>query len=166
MKIKRPKRKTLMQFTLVILAIFLIRSYQQQDLTTGNVPSFSSQTLSGDIMSSNPLPNQAILIHFWATWCPICNLENANIQTLSEDYKVLNIAMQSGSDLEVETYAQENQMRLDNLINDQSGSIARLFGVKATPSSFIVNPQGQIQFSEIGYVTTLGYRLRLWWAGL
>jgi thiol-disulfide isomerase/thioredoxin len=166
MKIKRPKRKTLMQFTLVILAIFLIRSYQQQDLTTGNVPSFSSQTLSGDIMSSNPLPNQAILIHFWATWCPICSLENANIQTLSEDYKVLNIAMQSGSDLEVETYAQENQMRLDNLINDQSGSIARLFGVKATPSSFIVNPQGQIQFSEIGYVTTLGYRLRLWWAGL
>jgi thiol-disulfide isomerase/thioredoxin len=166
MKIKRPKRKTLMQFTLVILAIFLIRSYQQQDLTTGNVPSFSSQTLSGDIMSSNPLPNQAILIHFWATWCPICNLENANIQTLSEDYKVLNIAMQSGSDLEVETYAQENQMRLDNLINDQSGSIARLFGFKATPSSFIINPQGQIQFSEIGYVTTLGYRLRLWWAGL
>jgi len=80
--------------------------------------------------------------------------------------KVLNIAIQSGSDLEIQAHAEENNMQLDNIINDQSGSISKLFGVKGTPSSFFVNTKGQIQFTEIGYVTTLGYRLRLWWAGL
>jgi thioredoxin-related protein len=45
-----------------------------------------------------------------------------------------------------------------------SGTLAKLFGVRATPSSFFINPKGRIQFSEVGYVTTLGYRLRLWWA--
>ncbi|WP_249360578.1 redoxin domain-containing protein [Bathymodiolus heckerae thiotrophic gill symbiont] len=155
-----------MKFIMVILAIFLIREYQQQDLTSGLVPSFSSKTLSGEVMNSNPLPDQAILVHFWAVWCPICNLENDNIQALSKDYKVLNIAIQSGTDLEIETYAEDNNMALDNLINDRSGSISKLFGVKGTPSSFIINPKGRIQFTEVGYVTTLGYRLRLWWAGL
>ena len=166
MKIKRPNRKTIMQFMMVILAIFIIRVYQQQDLTIGLVPSFSSQTLSGEVMNSNPMPDKGSLIHFWATWCPVCNLENDNIQAISEDYKVLNIAIQSGSDLEIYAYAEENNMKPDNIINDQSGSIAKLFGVKGTPSSFFVNTKGQIQFTEVGYVTTLGYRFRLWWAVL
>jgi len=151
---------------MVIIAIFIIRVYQQQDLTIGLVPSFSSQTLSGEVMNSNPMPDKGSLIHFWATWCPVCNLENDNIQAISEDYKVLNIAIQSGSDLEIYAYAEENNMKPDNIINDQSGSIAKLFGVRGTPSSFFVNTKGQIQFTEVGYVTTLGYRFRLWWAGL
>jgi thiol-disulfide isomerase/thioredoxin len=51
--------------------------------------------------NSKPLPNQAVLIHFWATWCSICRLENDNIQAISQDYRVLNIAMQSGTDTEL-----------------------------------------------------------------
>jgi thiol-disulfide isomerase/thioredoxin len=155
-----------MQFMMVILAVFLIRAWQQQDLTTGMVPSFVSKTLSGEIINGKPLSNQSVLIHFWATWCGICRLENDNIQALSEDYKVLNIAMQSGTDAELKAYAEEHNMRLDNMINDHSGSLAKLFGVRATPSSFFVNSKGQIQFVEVGYVTSFGYRIRLWWAGL
>ena len=166
MKIKRPNRKTVMQFMMVILAIFLIREYQQQDLTSGKSPSFTSKTLSGEVMNANPLPDQGVLVHFWAVWCPVCNVENDNIQAISKDYKVLNIAIQSGSDMEIQAYAEENNMQLDNLINDQSGSISMLFGVKGTPTSFFINPKGQIQFTEVGYVTTWGYRMRLWWAGL
>jgi len=166
MKINRPSRKTLMQFMMVIIAIFAIRMWQQQDLTQGMTPSFSSQTLTGEVMNSNPLPDQAILIHFWATWCPVCAVENDNIQAISEDYKVLNIAIQSGSDDEIKKYAEENNLKLGNIINDQSGSLSRLFGVKGTPSSFFINTEGRIQFVEVGYTSTLGYRLRLWWAGL
>jgi len=117
-------------------------------------------------MNSNPLPDQGILIHFWATWCPVCAVENDNIQAIAEDYKVLNIAIQSGSDDDIKKYAEENNLKLDNIINDQSGSLSRLFGVKGTPSSFFINTKGRIQFVEVGYTTTLGYRLRLWWAGL
>ncbi len=106
------------------------------------------------------------MIHFWATWCPVCTVENDNIQAVAEDYKVLNIAIQSGSDDDIRKYAEENNLKLDNIINDQSGSLSRLFGVKGTPSSFFVNTEGRIQFVEVGYTTTLGYRLRLWWAGL
>lgn len=155
-----------MQFMLVILAIFAIRAWQQQDLTIGQVPSFTSKTLSGETLNSNPLPDQAILIHFWATWCPVCELENDNIQSLSQDYKVLNIAIQSGTDRDIIEYAKEHDLMLNNIINDHNGSLAKLFGIKGTPTSFVVNRYGRIQFVEVGYATELGLRLRLWWAGL
>ncbi len=167
MNIKRRTRKTILQLVLVVLVIFAIRMWQQQDLTKGIAPSFTSRTLSGEVINSKPLPNQAVLVHFWATWCGVCRLENDNIQALDgENYRVLNVAMQSGKDAKLKAYAKEHNMRIDNIINDNSGTIARLFGVRATPSSFFINPEGKIQFVEVGYVTTLGYRLRLWWASL
>ena len=76
MNISRPKRKTIIQIILVILAIFVIRLWQQQDLIEGNVPSFTSTSLTGESLSSKPWPNEPLLIHFWATWCPICEMEN------------------------------------------------------------------------------------------
>ena len=166
MKINLPSKKTVMQLMLVVLIILVIRAWQQESLTAGQVPNFSSKTLTGEMLSSAPMPDKAVLIHFWATWCLVCTIEKGNIESIAEDYKVLNIAIQSGTDEEVRAHAQENNMRLDNIINDQSGSISKLFGIRGTPSSFVINTQGKIQFSEVGYVTTWGYRLRLWWASL
>ncbi len=158
------KRKTILQWLLVIIAIFSFRAYQQHDLSSGIVPSFNSKTLSGTSVSSHS--NEPTLIHFWATWCGICQFENDNIQSISRDYRVLNIAMQSGSDTDLQAYAQEHDMRTDNIINDNSGFLAKLLGVKATPTSFFISKDNQIKFSEVGYVSTLGYQLRLWWTSL
>lgn len=159
------RKKTILQWLLIIIAIFSIRAYQQQDLNHESTPLFHSKTLTGEVLSSHS-KNQPTLIHFWATWCGVCRLENANIQTVSRDYRVLNIAMQSGTDADLKQYAQEHNMQLDNIINDNSGSLAKLFGVSATPSSFFVTKNGKIKFIEVGYVTTLGYLSRLWWLGL
>ena len=164
MKIQRPRRKTLMQVLMIILAIFAMRFYQQQDLTQGQIPSFASKTLSGDIIDTKPREDQAMLVHFWASWCKICELSNPNIQALMPDYKVVNIALQSGSDEEIKAYASEHQLLINNIVNDNHGTLANRFGVNGTPTSFIVAPDGTIRFTEVGYTTTLGYRLRLWWA--
>ena len=110
MNISRPKRKTIIQIILVILAIFVIRLWQQQDLIEGNVPSFTSTSLTGESLSSKPWANEPLLIHFWATWCPICEMENDNIQNVAKDYRTLNIAIQSGSDKEITEYANKNNL--------------------------------------------------------
>ena len=164
MNISRPKRKTIIQIILVILAIFVIRLWQQQDLIEGNVPSFTSTSLTGESLNSKPWPNEPLLIHFWATWCPICEMENDNIQNVAKDYRTLNIAIQSGSDIEITEYANKNNLKLDNIINDRSGTLATFFGVTGTPTSFIISPSGKISSKEVGYMTELGLRYRLWWS--
>jgi thiol-disulfide isomerase/thioredoxin len=154
-------KKSLLHWSLILLAFFSFRAYQHNTLAQGLTPDFQTKTLTGEPAFSRQ--NKPVLIHFWATWCRICELENDNIQTLSKNYTVLNIAMQSGSDAEVINYAKKNKIQLGNLINDQSGTLAKLMGVKATPTSFFINKNNKIQFIEVGYVSTLGYQLRLKW---
>jgi thiol-disulfide isomerase/thioredoxin len=160
----KKQKKNLLQWALIIAVFFSFRAYQQSDLSHGIVPSFQSKGLTGQSFSSNN--NTPKLIHFWATWCGVCRLENDNIQSLSQDYEVLNIAMQSGTDAELIEYAKQNNLVLDNIINDNNASLAKILGVKATPTSFFINQQNQIEFIEIGYTSTIGYKLRLWWASL
>ena len=117
-------------------------------------------------MELKPWPNEPLLIHFWATWCPICEMENDNIQNVAKDYRTLNIAIQSGSDTEITEYANRNNLKLDNIINDRSGTLATFFGVTGTPTSFIISPSGKISSKEVGYMTELGLRFRLWWASI
>lgn len=158
MKIKN-KKKTILQWILIIAIFFVFRFWQQQDLVSDEAPLFNSKTLTGEVISS--VSEEPVLVHFWATWCGVCSVENANIQSLSKHHKVLNIAMQSGSDESIITYAQKENMQLDNIINDNTGSLAKLFGVKATPTSFFIF-KNKIKFIEVGYTTTLGYNIRLW----
>ena len=51
------------------------------------------------------------------------------------------------------------------VLADDAGIIADRFGVSGVPTSFIVEPDGSIAFTEVGYTTKWGLRLRLWMAG-
>jgi peroxiredoxin len=82
-----------------------------------------------------------------------------------DDPNVITIAMQSGKPEEVARYLREQAIAFP-VLNDADGSVSASWGVHAVPASFIIAPDGQIQFVEVGYTTGVGLRLRLWLAGL
>ena len=49
-------------------------------------------------------------------------------------------------------------------IVDQDSRLADLFGVKGVPTSYIIDGNGNIRFTEVGLTSGWGLRLRLWWA--
>ncbi len=53
-------------------------------------------------------------------------------------------------------------MNTANILNDEDGSLMELFGAKAVPASFIIGPDGKIEFIEVGFSTGFGLKLRLW----
>jgi peroxiredoxin len=107
-----------------------------------------------------------VLVHFWATWCPICRTEQDTINAIARDTpNVITVAMQSGSRDEVEKYLKQQGLSFP-VLNDPDGRIAAAWGVHAVPASFIIDPDGQIRFVEIGYTTETGLRLRLWLAAV
>ncbi len=101
-------------------------------------------------------------MHFWATWCPVCEYERDGIEEVAKDYDVINIASQSGSTRELLEYAQKHGMNADIIINDNDGRLMKLYKAHATPTSFIIDKKGQIQFVEVGYSTSVGLKTRLW----
>ena len=149
-----------------ILALLLLALHWWQTRTaaSGAAPPLAGQLLSGELVSLADYRGQPLLVHFWATWCPICRLEQDAIDALARDHVVLTVATNSGTAAELLSYVQNQGLDFPVLL-DEAGDLARLWRVEGVPASFIIDPDGQIAYVSVGYTTGLGLRARLWLAG-
>ena len=149
------------------LLIFIIANaisfFRSPELQDKNLPEITSKLTNQNLFSTTEYKNKPLLIHFWATWCPTCKLEASNIQSLSQSFNVVSIAVKSGSDNEINNYLKEHNLDF-NVINDKDAILAKQFFVQAYPTTFIYNKQNSLSFSEVGYTSTIGLYLRMWWA--
>ena len=120
-------------------------------------------------LSKSPLPlslhveiNKPVMIHFWATWCPVCKTEIDNIQRVSKNYQVITIVVKSGTSEEIQEYLDERNLNF-KVINDKDAYLAQQFGVNVYPTTIIYDKNREVVFSDVGYTSTLGLYLRMWW---
>ena len=148
--------------TLTILAN-IISYYKSTNLNKNNLEIQSFTLLDGTIY--NIQQNKPLLIHFWATWCPICKLEASNIETLSKQFEVITIAVDSPSSDELKAYLKEHQLSF-KVIDDFDKKYASQFNITVYPTTFIYDTNQNLLFSEVGYTSTLGLYMRMLWASL
>lgn len=150
-------------WVIALLIIFLVlRPFMQGDVVEGKAPNFIVETITGETINLEELQGKSVLVHFWATWCPICEIELKRVDKISEDHRVIKIATQSGSNKELLVYAAAKGINPANIVNDSSGKLMQLYGAKAVPANFIIDKDGYIRFIEVGYTTSFGLRVRLW----
>ena len=148
---------------LVLLLVAAFRLYQHRNLASGPAPTLVASDVEGVDRSLASYRGAPLLLHFWATWCGTCRMEQPNIDALAGDLPVLSVASRSGSAQRVAAYARANAV-VPSVIADPDGSLARRFGVGAFPTSFVLDEQGRIRHAEVGYSTELGLRVRMWLA--
>ncbi|MGB5830522.1 MAG: protein disulfide oxidoreductase [Thiohalocapsa sp.] len=147
---------------LLILLIFLgVQWFKARPLASGSAPDLIAETTTAQHFELARWRGQPVLVHFWAVWCPVCELEEHSIDALSEDYRVMTIAMQSGSDADINAYQQQQDVSFP-VIADPYGEIATQWGVRGVPASFVIDANGMIRFASVGYSTSVGLRGRLW----
>jgi peroxiredoxin len=164
-KARRRWLRWLLEFAFVLALILAVNAWRTRDAPGGLAPGFSATLLDGTPVALADFRGSPVLLHFWATWCPVCGLEQGSIDALAEDYRVLTVAMDEAGADEILAYMQERQVEYP-VIHDRDFAIARQYSIRAVPSSFILDTDGRIRFVETGYTTGIGLRLRLWWAGL
>lgn len=108
-------------------------------------------------------PGRAVAVHFWAEWCSICKLEEPSVASLSNDWPVLGVAMQSGNAERVAQVQRQRGMPWPTAV-DPEGSLSRSWGVRAVPALVVIDARGQVRFATSGYTPEWAMRLRLWWA--
>jgi thiol-disulfide isomerase/thioredoxin len=158
---------TVMIFLLAFAGIHL---WQTHDIPAGKAPAFNapatSQASSGVIQLDEwrgRHAGQAVALHFWADWCPICRVEQNSISRLQQDWPVLGVAMQSGDAARVQAVLNRRSLAWLSVV-DPDGAITRRYGLSSVPAFIVLDAQGRIRFAEVGYTTEAGMRLRLWWA--
>lgn len=154
-----------LQLLLFIAIYFGVKYYTQRNLVDNIPPTLTASFLSGQKFNLQEHLDKPILLHFWASWCPVCNLEESSIQSISENHNVVTIAMQSGNEKELTSYMLSKNINFP-VIADNDGAIAQRFGVQAVPVSFIIHSNGKIMFIESGFTSSWGLRARLWLANL
>ena len=148
-------------FALLLAAVyFTAQLYSQRHLVSGPAPAFTAVTLKGRVIDQSVWHDKPVLLHFWATWCPICRLEQGSINSLAKDYRVITVAMDSGGNDAVEQYLAKNGLSFPVIV-DPDGKLAARFGVSGVPTGFVIDTAGQIRFREIGLTSGWGWRLRL-----
>jgi peroxiredoxin len=144
-------------FTLMLVVIIAVSSYQQRNMHSG-------QALSLEGIQYREGPT---LVYFWGSWCSICLTTSPFVSTLAleSEYNIISIALSSGDDQQVTRYLNEHDYHFD-VVNDDSGEISQSWGVAVTPSIFIIDTQGDIRFISTGMTSLWGMKLRLWLATL
>jgi len=148
---------------IVVMTLFAnaISLYKSQDLSKAKLALTTHKLINTNLYT--PLTNKPLLVHVWATWCPVCKAEADNIQRVSEHYEVITIAVNSGTDYEIHNYMKERDLNF-RVINDKKSVLAKELNIAVYPTTFIYDKNGNLVFSEVGYTSSFGLWIRMLYA--
>lgn len=150
-------------FFLLLIAVVIaniVSIYRGYDLNKEQLRTTTFILLDGS--KYNIEEKKPLIIHFWATWCPICRAELSNIEFLSKHYQVITVVVKSGDNDKIREYAKKQRVNF-KIINDNSGDMARKLNISMFPTTIIYDKNKSMAFTDIGYTSTIGILLKVWW---
>jgi thiol:disulfide interchange protein len=165
----RPRwRRWLGEAALVLARATAVGFWQTRHVPAGAAPAFAGR-LAGAAVQTIALDEfrarhegRAVILYFWAEWCPVCKLNEGAIDALRSDHPVLTVAMQSGDAAAVARHQATRGLAWETVVDDR-GAIATRYGLSGVPAVIVLDAQGNIRFAEQGYTSGFGLRWRLWW---
>ena len=89
---------------------------------------------------------RAVVINFWATWCPPCRVEMPALQQAQlnmPDVVVLGVNQQESADI-VSRFMREQGLDFPVAL-DVAGEVSRMYRVRALPTTYFIDGSGVIR---------------------
>lgn len=157
---RRILREALVFALLLFVVSTALNWWRAPKLESDTLPRIQTTLIDGSLFDTASLKDRPLLINFWGTWCPVCAQEAGNIDALSKKYRILTIAVNSGSNAEIQDWMQQQDVGYP-VLNDTGGQWAARFKVSIYPITFIYDSKGKLKFTETGYSTTAGLLARM-----
>lgn len=143
----------MLRILLLIVSLAFAGVAQAQLRVGETVPAFDTRLLDGTTLSAQALKGKAVLVVFWATWCPTCRKELPDLQALHEKHRgkgfeILALSIDAdaftvGEFWKDHDYAFPVAMR--------APAHAEVFGpIKAIPALYLIDRKGVLRFTRIG----------------
>ncbi len=120
-----------------------------------NVPDVIVKDLEGkDIALKTLVDGKLTILNFWATWCPPCRQELAEMEKYFPKYKDKGLSIIAFSVDEnvndVIKFSKENNLTVKVLMSNDK-LMSAYGGIKSIPVTFILDYEGQIKNKIIGF---------------
>ena len=91
------------------------------------------------------------VVNVWAAWCPYCRAEHDTLMAFSRDarVRVLGVTFRDTPE-NVRTYLQGAGVPYDALGHDPDGRMSRALGVRAVPTTLVLDRHGNVVRSLVG----------------
>ena len=120
------------------------------------MPAFTIMNDNGTQVPSSSLKGKVILINFFATWCPPCQKELAEVQKIlwpkykdNKDFVLLVIGREH-TDAELQKYNEKKGFTFP-LYPDKNRAIYGAFAKNLIPRSYLVDKTGKVEYATKGY---------------
>lgn len=140
-------------FGLIIVAVGL---FSFVSCTRGDgAPDFTLPTIYGDSLSLSDYKGKAIILDFWATWCPPCVQEIPDFIELYNKYKdkglvIIGVSLDRGSVSDVKSFCED--IGIDYPIVMGNDRVSQKYGgIRGIPTTFIIDRDGMIVNKFVGY---------------
>ncbi len=119
---------------------------QAEEMTRAS--NFTLKSLQGEEVSLDQYKGKHLLVNFWATWCGPCKMEMPSLEALYQRFKtkefdILAISNDMYGKIVVEPYIKANNLSFTVLLDTQL-KVSYQFGVISLPTTFLIDPQGNI----------------------
>ena len=152
-------KKVLISFLLIF--VIAMETEAQQDTTANTkvgqkAPSFTCKTLNGSEYTLDHLKGKVVMINFFATWCPGCNLELPELEKeIWNKYRnnpdfVLLVIGREHTEKELKEFAATKSLDLP-FVADPGREIYKLYASKYIPRNIVINRNGEIIFQNSGF---------------
>jgi thiol-disulfide isomerase/thioredoxin len=127
-------------------------------------PKFHAKTLKGEKFNNDSVKGAAVLVQFWATWCPICKRDQSAVDAVAEEYAskgliVLAVDVNE-SRSKVERFLQDSP-RASKIVLMQDTNLAAAFAATAVPLYVLIDENGKIAGRHKGEAREAGLRTLL-----
>jgi thiol-disulfide isomerase/thioredoxin len=121
---------------------------------TGQAPSFTLPSMTGDSMSLAKLKGKVVLLDFWEVWCGPCQEALPKVEALALKYQdqglvVLGINSDLKSRESAMIFLKKRKWFIHQLLGNED--VKNIYRVNAVPHYVLISTDGQIIFSRPGY---------------
>jgi len=130
--------------------LFVATAYAEESAPDFNLPTFPD----GANISLQDFKGRVVYLDFWATWCPPCLKSFPWMDEMHSRYKdegltIIAVSVDKKREL-IEQFIHKTEPTF-TIAHDPTGKIAKAYKLRGMPSSYLIDRNGQLVKTHMGF---------------